>query len=145
MADTLALQSSLNSIAGTSGLAAQGAASAIAAAVAAYNGGKGVNTIAASGTAATIVAPSVANFTRITLTNTPCVLTFPAAVAGAEINIAATQDATGSRLITWPASVKWPAGTAPTLSTVAGKTDVVRFISFDGATWLGVVTAIDVR
>ena len=27
------------------------------------------------------------------------------------------QDGTGSRTATWPATVKWPSGTAPTLST----------------------------
>jgi hypothetical protein len=38
------------------------------------------------------------------------------------------QDATGSRTATWPAAVKWSAGTAPTLSTVAGKVDVISLV-----------------
>lgn len=31
--------------------------------------------------------------------------------------ISVKQDGTGSRLVTWPSTVKWAAGTAPTLST----------------------------
>jgi len=44
------------------------------------------------------------------------------------------QDATGSRLVTWPAAVLWPAGTAPTLTTTAAKTDVFVLVTFDGGT-----------
>ena len=35
------------------------------------------------------------------------------------------QDGAGSHTVTWPASVKWPGGTAPTLTTAAGGTDIV--------------------
>ena len=39
--------------------------------------------------------------------------------------------------ITWPASVDWPAGTAPTLSA-SGETDVFVFFTHDGGTtWYG--------
>lgn len=38
------------------------------------------------------------------------------------------QDGTGSRTVTWPSSVKWQAGTAPTLSTTAGKVDIVTLV-----------------
>lgn len=42
----------------------------------------------------------------------------------------------GSSGVTWPASVKWAAGTAPTLS--AG-VDILGFVTFDGGTlWYGV-------
>lgn len=52
------------------------------------------------------------------------------------------QDATGSRLATWPASVEWPAGSAPTLTTTAAKTDWIRFLTHDGGTnWFG--SAVD--
>lgn len=48
------------------------------------------------------------------------------------------QDATGSRLATWPTTVKWPGGTTPTLSTGANKTDVFAFLTTDaGTTWYG--------
>lgn len=38
------------------------------------------------------------------------------------------------RTITWPASVKWPAGTAPTLTSTNTKIDVVTLITIDGGT-----------
>lgn len=38
------------------------------------------------------------------------------------------QDGTGSRTVTWPAGVVWPSGTAPTLTTTAGRTDVFGFL-----------------
>jgi hypothetical protein len=45
------------------------------------------------------------------------------------------QDSVGSRTVTWPASVKWPGGTAPTLSTASNKVDVVTCI-YDGTNYL---------
>lgn len=48
-----------------------------------------------------------------------------------------TQDST-ARTITWPASVDWPAATAPTLSTGSGEVDVFVFFTTDGGTnWYG--------
>lgn len=51
------------------------------------------------------------------------------------------QDATGSRTVTWPASVKFAGSTAPTLSTGANELDVfVLYTRTAGATYhLGVV------
>jgi hypothetical protein len=46
----------------------------------------------------------------------------------------------GTRTITWPAAVKWPGGTAPTLSTGLDKIDVINLLTYDGGTsWLGFV------
>ena len=45
-----------------------------------------------------------------------------------------TQDGTGSRTISWPASVDWAGGTAPTLSTGANDVDVFVFFTVDGGT-----------
>ncbi len=39
-----------------------------------------------------------------------------------------TQDAHGSRTVTWPADVRWPGGTPPTLTTTANKTDYIGFV-----------------
>ena len=57
---------------------------------------------------------------------------------GQHVFLEVTQDGTGSRTATWPASVKWPAATAPTLTTTAGHTDVLEFI-YDStrSEWLG--------
>lgn len=49
------------------------------------------------------------------------------------------QDATGSRTATWPASVKWPSGTAPTLTTDANANDIISFY-YDGTDYWGVAT-----
>lgn len=45
---------------------------------------------------------------------------------GGNITIYITQDSSGSRTVTWPATVSWKT-TAPTLSTTAGATDVCWF------------------
>lgn len=55
---------------------------------------------------------------------------------GSTYLIALTQDATGSRTVSWPASVKWAGGTAPTLSTAAGSKDVVSLL-YTGTEFLG--------
>jgi hypothetical protein len=50
----------------------------------------------------------------------------------------------GAFTITWPASVDWPAGIAPTLTT-SGK-DVLVFTTRDaGTTWYGFVSGLDIK
>lgn len=44
------------------------------------------------------------------------------------------QDGTGSRTLSYPASVKWPGGTAPTLTTTANASDWLGFKCVDAAT-----------
>ena len=49
----------------------------------------------------------------------------------------------GAFAITWPAAVRWPGGTAPTLTAGAG-VDVLVFITDDGGTnWRGVASMLD--
>lgn len=94
---------------------------------------------AASGAATYIIpAPSTSTMDLITLTAN-CSLAFPTAAAGESFLLALVQDATGSRTVTWPAAVKWAGGTAPTLTTTPGKTDVFSFVCLDGTHWLGFV------
>lgn len=46
--------------------------------------------------------------------------------------------------VTWPATVKWPSGTAPTLTTSG--VDLVALITDDsGTTWRGIVAGRDLR
>jgi len=48
-----------------------------------------------------------------------------------------TADGT-ARTISWPASVKWPSGTGPTLTSTNNKVDILSFLSPDnGTTWYG--------
>jgi hypothetical protein len=45
------------------------------------------------------------------------------------------QDGTGSRTVTW-STVKWPGGTAPTITATASKQDIYSFFA-DGTNWYG--------
>jgi hypothetical protein len=74
----------------------------------------------------------------LTLTGN-CVYTFPTPVAGKSFILIQKQDATGSRTVTWPASVDWPSATAPTLTATASKADKFVFTAIDGSNWLGSV------
>lgn len=72
------------------------------------------------------------NITSITFSNVPTTDT-------ANIVLVLTQDATGSRTVTWPASVKWSGGVAPTLSTTASAVDIISMFTTDaGTTWYAV-------
>ena len=53
--------------------------------------------------------------------------TFSNPQAGEIYSIKVIQDATGSRTITWPSTVKWAGGSAPTLTATASKADFVFF------------------
>jgi hypothetical protein len=78
------------------------------------------------------------NVTGITFTNVP------AAGKTFALTLLLKQDGTGSRTVAWPASVKWPGGVAPTLTTTAGRTDVITLLTHDGGTtWLGFVGGLN--
>jgi hypothetical protein len=71
----------------------------------------------------------------LTLTGN-CTFTFPTATAGKGFTMLLKQDGTGSRTVTWPSSVKWPASTAPTITSTASKGDKFVFVG-DGTYWWG--------
>jgi hypothetical protein len=71
----------------------------------------------------------------LTLTGN-CTYTFPTAAAGKSFILLQKQDGTGSRTVTWPSAVKWPGGTAPTITSTASKLDKYIFTS-DGTNWYG--------
>ncbi len=75
------------------------------------------------------------NTQEITLTANVTSSTFSNGVSGGLYLLILKQDATGSRTVTWPASVKWTGATPPTLSG-ANKVDVCRFI-YDGTSYYG--------
>jgi hypothetical protein len=67
---------------------------------------------------------------KITLTGTPnCTLTWSNNAVGRRIILEIVQGAGGNKTITYPATVKWEDGIIPTLSTTAGKIDVIAFWS----------------
>lgn len=89
-----------------------------------------------SANSSTAITLSLANGTVqiITLTGN-ATITMPTAVSGKSFTILLKQDATGSRTVTW-ATVAWPGGTAPTITSTASKMDKYVFIS-DGTYWYG--------
>jgi hypothetical protein len=96
-----------------------------------YSPIESVNTVSASGSALTLPDVTTATMHDVTLTAN-CTFTFPAAGAGKSFSLRLVQDGTGSRTVTWPGTVKWAGGTAPTLSTAAGAVDTFAFVCFDG-------------
>ena len=71
----------------------------------------------------------------LTLTGN-CTFTFPTLTAGESFTLLLRQDGTGSRTVTWPAAVRWPGGTAPTITSTASRTDKYVF-TCDGTRWYG--------
>ena len=71
----------------------------------------------------------------ITLTGN-ATITMPTSVSGKSFIMFLKQDGTGSRTVTW-STVKWPGGTAPTITSTASKQDIYSFFS-DGTNWYGV-------
>ncbi len=70
--------------------------------------------------------------------------TFASGRGGAIYTVLVKQDATGSRALSWPATVKWPGGTAPTLTSTANAVDVFTFVS-DGTNYFNLASALNVK
>jgi hypothetical protein len=70
----------------------------------------------------------------ITLTGN-ATITMPTATSGKSFILLLKQDGTGSRTVTWT-TVKWPGGTAPTITSAASKQDIFSFFA-DGTNWYG--------
>src|SRR3989344_1445791 len=89
---------------------------------------------ASSGTAYTVDISS-GNVFHIFLTGN-CTFTFSNPTASGTttyFTLLLKQDG-GSRTATWPSSVIWSGGSAPTLSTAGGGYDIVSFLTTDGGT-----------
>jgi hypothetical protein len=77
------------------------------------------------------------NFQKSTLTGN-CTYTFTAPSGPARLTLKILTGA-GSFAVTWPATVKWTAATAPTITTTASKVDLVTFW-YDGTSYWGTYT-----
>lgn len=102
------------------------------------NYSESINALGNTGAAVTINLVN-GNFVTATLTDN-CTFTFNVGITTGSITFTLflTNDATPSRSITWPISVKWPNNSVPVRTTAANKTDVYTFFSFDGGTnWYG--------
>src|SRR3989344_2801911 len=83
------------------------------------------------------------NYFNLTLNSATCSLVFLnpfSSGTATTFSLVLNQDSTGGRLVTWPESVIWPGGSAPTLSSVASRFDVFNFTTLNGgAQWFGMV------
>lgn len=117
--------------------------------------GAGAPTWSSSISAATLTNPTVTNYTEtrftansstaitlnlvngtmqdITLTGSPTI-TMPTATAGKSF-LLMLRTGSGSYSVTW-STVKWPGGTAPTVTSTASRMDIYSFFS-DGTNWYG--------
>lgn len=69
--------------------------------------------------------------------------TFTNPKPGAWYTLELRQGGAGGFVVTaWPGTVVWPAGTAPVLTTTAGRTDLISFY-WNGTAYIGVVIAQD--
>jgi hypothetical protein len=102
-----------------------------------------------SGATKTLDIAAEGNVFDITLTAN-CTFTFsnPSASGTAcSFTLILRQDGTGTRTVTWPASVDWAGGTAPTLTTTATTgVDILTFVTVNaGTTWYGFTAGKDMR
>jgi hypothetical protein len=111
--------------------------------VSATNGGG--ETYSDAGNSSTAITLNLANgnVQKLTLTgNCTITLTSPASGAMRSLTLLVFQDATGSRTITWPGTVKWGNAGTPTLTTTASKMDMISLFTVDGGTnWYGALGA----
>lgn len=80
------------------------------------------------------------NILELTLTDN-CTLTFsnpPSSGKAGSVTLVLHQDGDGNRTVTWPDSMTWGGGNAPTLSTAANAIDIIQVFTTDGGTtWRG--------
>ena len=113
---------------------------ALAGAWVALGGGGGVAapTFVDHGAGGAVLSVGAQGAQAWTLDTATATVTTPVTTAGTETTctLYLTQDAAGSRTLTWPVGVLWAGGTAPTLTTTPGRIDVVELVSHDaGDTW----------
>lgn len=103
--------------------------------------GGGVETLNAMGSGSGTRSINLASGNVVSATlsgNTTFTFTGATASTACSFGLYLTQDGTGNRTVTWPGSVKWAGGTAPTLSTAASAVDVLVFETINGGTtWYG--------
>jgi hypothetical protein len=101
-----------------------------------------IETLQAVGTVGSTSTLALTNGTVLTATltaSTPCTFTMPTATAGKSFILKLTQAATGMTTATFVAptgAIKWPGGTAPTITATASAIDILSFVS-DGTNWYG--------
>jgi hypothetical protein len=98
--------------------------------------------VTSTSNATTIDTSTASYFSHVLTEATTFTFSNPPATGTAyEMTLELIQDSGASEYaVTWPASVTWPAGTEPTLTTSANAVDVLSFFTRDGGTtWRGFV------
>jgi len=92
-----------------------------------------VGTVGSSAT----LSLTTGTFLTATLTSaTACTFTMPSAVGGKSFILKLIQPASGTATTATFTSVKWPGGTAPTITATLSAVDILSFVS-DGTNWYG--------
>lgn len=101
---------------------------------------------ALSGTTPSVSLNGGGSFSLVLSGNTTFTFADAPATGSAGFSLKVTQDGGGSGYtVTWPASVKWPGGSAPELTATADKADVFVFTTDDaGASYVGLVAGKDI-
>ena len=101
---------------------------------------------ALSGTTPSVSLNGGGSFSLVLSGNTTFTFADAPATGSSGFALKVTQDSGGSGFtVTWPASVKWPGGTAPELTATASKSDVFVFTTDDaGASFVGLVAGKDI-
>ena len=103
--------------------------------------GGGLDKVTTNATAAGAVTVNLAsgNVHMLTLTgNVTLTLTGARGGFACTATIFFIQDGTGGRTVTWPGSVVWPSGSAPTVSTAPASATRIDLTTMDGGTtWYG--------
>ena len=97
-----------------------------------------IESVVAVGTVGASSTLALTNGTVQTATltaSTPCTFTMPTATSGKSFILKLTQAATGMTTATFT-GVKWPGGTAPTITATASAVDVLTFVCADSI-WYG--------
>jgi len=97
-----------------------------------------VETVQALGTVGASSTLSLTNGTVLTATltaSTPCTFTMPTATAGKSFILILTQASSGMTTATFT-GVKYPFGTAPTITATASAIDILTFVAV-GSVWYG--------
>lgn len=97
-----------------------------------------VETLQAIGTVGASSTLALTNGTVLTATltaSTPCTFTMPTATAGKSFILILTQASSGMTTATFT-GVKWPGGTAPTITATASAVDIISFVA-NGSVWYG--------
>ena len=98
--------------------------------------------VVANGTVGSTKTLDLTNGTVHTATltaSTACAITMPAATAGKSFILILTQAATNMTTCSFGVSgpaVKWPGGTAPTITATASAVDIISFVA-NGTSWFG--------